>query len=237
MGQRQLLSTLLISVLVTAGCSQSVTQTTANPTTTISPHTTSLPAATATTTSTTAPEAVSSSVPSTTQPSEPAISDCPSPSPTTDDDSYEYVRLHVAVAELLASTNQLGHALLDVTDYTAGWERSEQVAQIVDTIHADLDSLDREAAAILSGTFGATFDPEGMWWQFPKSLWPVSPELASLEQVSLGVYEYRDTILPLLFTFSDRTEVIEHWNYGASPCGHAFTLGLLLENARPVLNS
>ena len=225
---------LILVVVLLAGCSaddsaNEVTTTTVSAATTLSPTTL---ASGATTTS----NAAATSVTSTTQMTLSEVSDCPSPSPTTDDDSDEYVRLHLAVEQLLVSTNQLGTTLLDLDDFNEGWENSEQVTPIVETIHVDLATLETEAAAILTDTFGATFDQEGMWWQFPEALWPVSPELASLEQVSLGVYEYRDTILPLLFTFSDRSEAIQHWNYGASPCGHAYTLGLLLENARPALN-
>ena len=104
------------------------------------------------------------------------------------------------------------------------------------SIYADLDDLEAVAAEVLTTTFGATFHLEDMWWQFPENLWPISPELASLEVLSLGVYEYRDTILPLMFSMTDSPTAIEHWNQGPSPCGHAYSLGLRLETARTVLS-
>ena len=165
MRRSQLLLILLISVLVASACSQSDTQSTNSSPTTKPLQATSQPPTTLASATTATSQAVTSSVPSTIQPSQSEVSDCPSPSPTTEDDSDEYVRLHIAVEQLLASTNQLGTALLGIDDFAEGWETSEQVRQVVDTIHVDLDALEAEAAAILAGTFGATFDQEGMWWQ------------------------------------------------------------------------
>lgn len=126
--------------------------------------------------------------------------------------------------------------MLEVESFEPGWELQDPVARIVTSIYADLDDLEAVAAEVLTTTFGATFDLESLSWPFPENLWPISSELASLEVLSLGVYEYRDTILPLMLSMTDRTTAIEHWNQGASPCGHAYSLGLKLETARAVLS-
>lgn len=232
----QRLSLVAAVVLLVGGCSQSdevsvgstvaVTQTTTTQTittTTEFPSTTEAPSTTQAVTESSTVDA--------------GVSQCEYPAVVTVGKSEQFVDLHQAVEAVVEHTNTLGLALLGVEDFSPGWENEEPVASVVEELLGDLETVEKVSGAVLVKEFGATYDQEAVSWVFPESMWPISPELGQLEELAMSSDLYRDDILPLMFSMTTLHDAVGHWNFGASPCGHANGMVERLESARSLFST
>ena len=135
------------------------------------------------------------------------------------------------------NSNTLGAALLNLESFDPGWENQEPVASIVESLLVDLDTVETVTAGVLVDEYGASYDEEAVSWVFPESMTPLSPAFGYLEELAMAPGLYRDDILPLMYSMRTVHEAVEHWNYGASPCGHANGMVERLQGARSLLSS
>jgi hypothetical protein len=223
------LFTLIVAVaLATTGCSLSgnaeVDDTVpVDVTTTV---TSSVPTTSASSSTTDAPPATS--------PVARVVHQCSPPVADVGEGSAE---IHQAISAVVELTNALGAALLEIDDFSPGWEEDELVASIVESLLIKLAEVERITADVLTTEYGATYDAEGVAWVFPESMWPLSPEYGSLEELAMAPELYRDDILPLMFSMTTQDEAVDHWNYGSSPCGHANGMVERLESAKTLFSS
>jgi hypothetical protein len=222
--------TLIVAVtLATTGCSLS-----GNP-----EVDDTVPVDVTTTVTSSIPTTVTSSIPTTDEP--PAASpvarvvhQCSPPAADVGEGSAE---IHQAISVVVERTNALGAALLEIDEFSSGWEEDEPVASIVESLLIKLAEVERITTDVLTTKYGATYDAEGVAWVFPESMWPLSPEYGSLEELAMAPELYRDDILPLMFSMTTLDEAVDHWNYGSSPCGHANGMVERLEAAKTLFSS
>jgi len=225
-----------LAVLLLASCSDTADDsagTTVAPKTTTTTPTMTAPADAATTTMapSTTHGATTSSI------ADIAMNECPPPSSVTSDDSELFVDLHRAVEAVVEDTNMLGAAVLEIEDFGPGWEKREPVASSVELLLANLAVVETVTAGVLVDEYGAIYDEEGLSWVFPESMWPLSPPFGYLEELAMAPSMYRDDILPMLYAKTTLGEAVQHWNYGASPCGQAHGMVERLEGARSLFSS
>lgn len=235
-----LVASLTVVVLLLASCSDTADD---SVDTTLAPTTTTI--ATSATPATPAPAEApaTTTAPSTTHGATTSsmvdivVSECSPPSAVRSGDSELFVDLHRAVEAVVQDTNALGAAVLGVEDFGSGWEKREPVASSVEPLLADLAVVEAVAASVLVDEYGARYDEEGLSWVFPESMWPLSPPFGYLEELAMAPSMYRDDILPMLYAKTTLGEAVQHWNYGASPCGQAHGMVERLEGARSLFSS
>ena len=227
----RLFSLAVVMLLTAGGCTQTDDAAAEETTTTIDVTTTTTQTTTTTVAPSTTQAVTTSSVPDI------EVSECPSPDATTSGDSERFVDLHRAVEAVVVHTNLLGEALLDVEDFDPGWENQEPVASIIESLLVDLDTVETVTAEVLVDEYGASYDEEAVSWVFPASMTPLSPPFGYLEELAMSPDVYRGDILPLLYSMRTLDEAVQHWNYGASPCGHANGMVERLKGAHSLFSS
>ena len=223
-------SLVMVSLLVVGACSQSGD---ARPDEVLTPSTSTLTTLTDTT-SEPSPTTVAAAASSN---GEIEVAQCKSPSASTPGQSETFHDLHSAVYAVTEHTNELGEALISVDSFDSGWEEQEPVATVIESLLEGLDLVEELSASLLIVEIGATYDEAAASWVFPESMWPISPELAQLEELATASSIYRNDILPQMFSISTQADAISHWNQGASPCGHANGMVERLESARQLFTS
>lgn len=149
-----------------------------------------------------------------------AVAQCPAPNPLPGDRAPWVVDLHSMVTEVATDTNHLGAALLEVSDFSPGWELREPIASPLGVLLADLDSMTVLSQSVFADEFGGAISSDGEW-VWPEELVPVSPTHSLFEEFGRGPESFESGPLYQLFTYESQEEAVDFWNTSGSPCSFA----------------
>jgi hypothetical protein len=157
---------------------------------------------------------------------------CPMPVPISDI-AFEawFADLHGAIGTLVEDTNSLGLVLLEIEDFSPGWENREPVSSTLAPLVADIDTIESMATIVLQDNFGATYSKVS-GWRFPEALAHVPPGISHLEELSYFPTYYRSDVMPAFFEMRSQGTAIAYFNGGgvtSGPCGMTASMVLLLD--------